>query len=67
MAVYCLSSNRSGVGKNNFQWGGTGWISQPMDGELLGTTNKKQPFETVEIDLEKTQIAKNNYPLYVKG
>lgn len=64
---YCLSSNRSGIGAENFEWGGTGWISQPMDGTLLGTTTKDTPFLTINIDLKKTALAKKEYPLYVKA
>lgn len=64
--AYCLSSNRTGMGDENFHWGGAGWISQPMDGHLLGTTNDTTPFLTMEIDLSKSKLAKENYPLYVK-
>lgn len=64
---YCLSSNRSGIGEDNFHWGGSGWICQPMDGELLGTTNSKTPFITLDLDLTKTKLAKKEYPIYVKG
>ncbi len=65
--AYCLSSNRSGQGKNGFQWGGTGWIAQPMDGELLGKTTNRHPFFTIEIDITKTKAAKLDYPINVKG
>lgn len=65
--AYCLSSNRSGLGKGGFQWGGTGWIAQPMDGELLGKTTNRHPFLTLEIDLVKTKAAKLGYPINVKG
>lgn len=64
---YCLSSNRSGIGAGNFNWGGTGWITQPMDGSLLGVTTKDEPFLTMDIDLEKSKLAKSEYPIYVKG
>ncbi len=64
--AYCLSSNRTGHGKNNFEWGGTGWVAQPMDGELLSTTTKSNKFVTVEINLPLTKEAKKEYPLYVK-
>ena len=65
--AYCLSSNRSGKGKGDFQWSGTGWIAQPMNGELLGKTSTRSPFLTLEIDLEKTKIAKSDYPINVEG
>jgi len=64
--AYCLSSNRTGVGAHNFMWGGKGWVAQPMDGELLGTTNSNEKFVTVAINLDKTKEAKKEYPLYVK-
>jgi len=64
--AYCLSSNRSGIGENNFNWGGAGWICQPMDGRLLGVTSNESPFLTIDIDLENSKQAKNEYPIYVK-
>lgn len=63
---YSLSSNRSGVGEDGFNWGGTGWISQPMDGSLLGVTSNDVPFLTLDVDLEKSKLAKKEYPIYVK-
>ena len=63
--AYCLSSNRSGTGEDGFEWGGTGWISQPMDGTLLGVTSDESPFITVEIDLARSRQAKSDYPVYV--
>lgn len=64
--AYCLSSNRTGAGKNGFQWGGAGWIAQPMNGELLGVTSDSEKFVTVDISLLKAKEAKKEYPLYVK-
>lgn len=64
--AYCLSSNRSGIGEDNFKWGGTGWICQPMDGSLLGVTSNDAPFLTIDVDLTKSKLAKKEYPLYVK-
>jgi len=64
--AYCLSSNRSGTDDNNFQWGGTGWIAKPANGNLIGTTSTDEKFITREIDLEKSRLAKSDYPLYVK-
>lgn len=63
---YCLSSNRSGMGEDDFHWGGAGWICQPMDGSIMGVTSDEVPFITIEVDLEKTNHAKKEYPLYVK-
>ncbi len=63
--AYCLSSNRAGLGEDNFKRGGTGWIAQPMDGALLGTTSDENPFLTLELDLTRAKLAKKEYPLYV--
>lgn len=62
---YCLSSNRAGLGEGDFKWGGAGWITQPMDGALLGTTSAESPFLTIELDLARAKLAKQEYPLYV--
>jgi N-carbamoylputrescine amidase len=64
---YCLSSNRSGPGDDSFQWGGVGWIAEPIKGNLLSITTPKEKFVTLEIDLTKSRQAKNEYPLYVRG
>ena len=64
--AYCLSSNKSGTGDDNFQWGGNGWIAQPMNGDLLGVTSLHEKFITKEIDINRSRNAKNEYPLYVK-
>jgi len=63
--AYCLSSNRSGF-SDGFQWGGNGWIAEPMTGNLLGKTNIGEKFVTIEIDPDKSRTAKTDYPLYVK-
>ena len=65
--AFCLSSNRSGIGEDNFNWGGTGWVCQPIDGSLLGVTTSHAPFLTIDVDLLKTKEAKKGYPLNVKG
>jgi N-carbamoylputrescine amidase len=65
--AYCLSSNRSGEGDHGFQWGGSGWIAEPMTGDLLGITTSREKFVTMEIDIAKSRKAKTEYPLYVKG
>lgn len=64
--AFCLSSNKSGLGDEGFKWGGTGWITKPGSGNILGDTST-EPFVTVEIDLKSARKAKQNYPLYVKG
>ena len=64
--AYCLSSNRSGQGDHDFQWGGNGWVAEPMNGNLLGITNSREKFITREIDISKSRDAKKEYPLYVR-
>lgn len=64
---YCLSSNRSGNGAEGFQWGGTGWIAAPINGSLLATSSKNNKFVSITVDLEKSRLAKKEYPLYVKS
>jgi len=65
--AYCLSANRSGKGENGFQWGGSGWISEPMTGDLLGRTTAYQKFVTRTIDINMSKKAKTEYPLNVRG
>jgi N-carbamoylputrescine amidase len=65
--AYCLSSNRSGFGDHGFRWGGSGWIAEPVNGNLHAITTPHEKFVTMEIDLSKSSEAKNEYPLYVKG
>ncbi len=64
--AYCLSSNRTGPGDGDFVWGGSGWVAEPGNGNLLGITGKEQ-FLTVAVDLEQSRAAKTDYPLYVAG
>ncbi len=64
--AYCLSSNRSGY-SDHFEWGGTGWIIEPMTGNILESTNQQRKFVTHFIDLNKTAEAKKEYPLNVNN
>lgn len=59
--AYCLSSNLTGE-----DFAGTGWIIEPEDGEVLGTTTADDPFLTLDIDLDRADRAKQSYPRYVK-
>lgn len=61
--AYCISSNRNGKA-NGVHWGSASWVIDP-DGEVLARTSEKEPFATVEIDLEITKRAKQTYPRYV--
>ena len=35
------------------------------DGEVLGLTSRREPFVTVEIDLNEVALAKQTYPRYI--
>lgn len=62
--AFCLSSNFDGPAAEG-TWGGTGWVIEPEEGEVLATTSAEQPFATVEIDLGVADRAKQTYPRYV--
>jgi N-carbamoylputrescine amidase len=63
--AYCLSSNFSPETGGTPHFGGCGWIIEPEDGSVLGTTSLEQPFLTLEIDLSVAEAAKQTYPRYV--
>jgi N-carbamoylputrescine amidase len=63
--AFCLSSNFSGVISDTMKWGGSGWIIEPEEGEVLGITSPEQPFLTIDINLEAAEMAKETYPRYV--
>jgi predicted amidohydrolase len=65
--AYCLSANRCGRGDHGFHWGGSGWIAEPVSGNLFCITTPREKFVTMEIDIAKSRAAKKEYPLYVKG
>ena len=63
--AFCLSSNRSGVDASGFEWGGQSWIIEPEEGEILGLTSTREPFLTIDINLDIARRAKKTYPRYV--
>lgn len=63
--AFCLSSNFSGDIGNGMKWGGSGWIIEPEEGDVLGVTSPEQPFLTLDIDLEVAETSKSTYPRYV--
>lgn len=63
--AFCLSSNRSGVDRSGFEWGGHGWIIEPEEGEVLGLSSTQEPFLTIDINLDIAKRAKTTYPRYV--
>lgn len=64
--AFCLSSNFCGPNIEGSDFGGTGWVIEPEEGNVLGITSPDQPFLTVEIDLKVARNAKHTYPRYVK-
>ena len=56
--AFAVSSNRFSFERN---FGGAGWIIAP-DGEILGLTNEREPFVTVDCALAKANHAKSTYP-----
>lgn len=64
--AYCLSSNFNGPNTPDMDFGGTGWIIEPEDGNVMGTTSEKDPFLTLEIDISLAEKAKSTYPRYVE-
>ena len=63
--AYCLSSNQTGPDVPGIDFGGTGWIIEPEEGIVLGTTSPDAPFLTMAIDPGQAQAAKTTYPRYV--
>ncbi|MDJ0925206.1 MAG: carbon-nitrogen hydrolase family protein [Acidimicrobiia bacterium] len=63
--AFCLSSNRGGLDAAGFDWGGHGWIIEPEEGDVLGTTSSAKPFLTIDIDLDVAVRAKQTYPRYI--
>lgn len=59
--AFSLSSNRVSSEERSVHFGGQGWIVDP-DGKVLGLTSRKQPFTTVEINLNVAERAKQTYP-----
>jgi predicted amidohydrolase len=56
--AFAVSSNRFSFERN---FGGAGWIIAP-DGEILGLTNEREPFVTVDCALAIANHAKSTYP-----
>ncbi|MFX1339547.1 MAG: carbon-nitrogen hydrolase family protein, partial [Promethearchaeota archaeon] len=56
--AYCLSSNRRGYSNQGVKFGGKGWIIEPENGKVIGTTTPEKPFLTLDIDLKLADNAK---------
>lgn len=63
--AFCLSSNLCGPNIPGSDFGGTGWIIDPEEGEVLGRTSADRPFLTMDIDPAWAETAKHTYPRYV--
>lgn len=64
--AYCISSNLAGPApQSGMRFGGTGWIIEPEEGNVIAATSKEQPYITVEVDLRLADNAKKSYPRYV--
>ncbi len=63
--AYCLSSNFNGPNTETMDFGGTGWVTEPQGGTVLGLTSQAAPFFTVDLDLSQAEAAKQTYPRYV--
>jgi N-carbamoylputrescine amidase len=63
--AFCLSSNFNGANTFDMDFGGAGWIIEPEEGNVLGTTSQKEPFLTVDVDISLAEKAKKTYPRYV--
>ena len=63
--AFCLSSNLSGTTQGGGDFAGVGWITEPEEGKVLGTTSANQPFLTADVDLGEADRAKTTYPRYV--
>jgi N-carbamoylputrescine amidase len=64
--AFALSSNRITVHpeKTEHPYGGAGMVVSP-DGEVLAATSPKEPYVTVEVNLDDAMKAKQTYPRYV--
>ncbi|MDY6792082.1 MAG: carbon-nitrogen hydrolase family protein [Thermodesulfobacteriota bacterium] len=63
--AFCLSSNLAGTTSAGGDFAGVGWIIEPEEGKILGLTSPKQPFLTIDVDLNEAEKAKKTYPRYV--
>ena len=57
--AWSLSSNSAAP-----EHGGRGWAVDP-EGVVVATTSRREPFVTVELDIEQAEAAKLAYPRYV--
>ncbi|MFW6373561.1 MAG: carbon-nitrogen hydrolase family protein [Thermodesulfobacteriota bacterium] len=65
--AFCLSSNLRGPNIEGIAFGGSGWIIEPEEADVVGVTSADHPFLTRDIDPEDARKAKSSYPRYVKA
>lgn len=63
--AYHLSSNMYLPTSSEADIGGLSWIVSP-EGDVLATTDPDNPFVTLEVDMQFSQLSKTTYPRYVK-
>jgi N-carbamoylputrescine amidase len=62
---YVISSNRAGPGETGREFGGAGWIFDPL-GDLIGETSPERPIVSADLDLALVERAQREYPCYVE-
>ncbi len=62
---YVLSSNRAGADARGQEFGGHGWIVDPL-GDIVAETSAGQPFACHTLDLDLVARAQADYPCYVR-
>ena len=62
---YVASSNRAGIAESGQEFGGRGWIIDPV-GDVIAETAPDNPMATAELDLSLVAKAKDGYPAYVE-
>jgi N-carbamoylputrescine amidase len=59
------SSNRTGIDEDGQEFGGAGWIVDPL-GAVIAETTAERPVVAAELDLELVGKAQCEYPCYVE-
>ena len=62
---YVASSNRAGIDESGQEFGGRGWIIDPV-GDVIAETSPEHPVVTATLDLQLVAQAKDGYPAYVE-
>jgi N-carbamoylputrescine amidase len=62
---YVMSSNRAGADSRGQEFGGRGWIVDPL-GDVVAETSAAQPLAFHALDLELVARAQAEYPCYIR-